>query len=80
MLWYQIEPILAYKELGNYDKVFTITENILENGNRAFSELYLIRGDIYLEQGNLEAAKDQYEKAVFYNKNLVEAKEKLESL
>lgn len=36
MLWYQIEPIKAYKESGNYDRVFKITNHILENGNRAF--------------------------------------------
>lgn len=80
MLWYQIEPILAYKELGNYDRVFQITDNILNNGNRAYSELYLLRGEIYLEQGNEVAAREQFELAVLYNENLVEAREALESL
>jgi len=69
MLWYQIEPILAYKELGNFDKVFQITNHILENGNRAFSELYQIRGEIYLSQGNKQKAKEEFDKALFYNKN-----------
>lgn len=80
MLWYQIEPILSYKELGNYDKVFEITGNILGNGNRAYSEIYMLRGEIYLEQGNESAARDQFEKAVQYNENLIEAKEALENL
>ena len=80
MLWYQIEPILAYRELGNYDKVFQITNNILENGNRAYSELYLLRGEIYLEQGNTEAAREQFELAVFYNQNLKSAQEVLDSI
>jgi len=80
MLWYQIEPIQAYKELDNYDRVFQITDNILENGNRAYSELYQIRGEIYLLQGQKELAKQEFEKAIFYNKNYEPAKEALESL
>src|SRR5690606_4619877 len=66
-LWYQIEPIQAYLALGNYEKVFTLTNTILENQNRAFSELYLLRGEIYKKQGNMLAAKQEFEKAVFYN-------------
>ncbi len=71
-LWYQIEPIEAYYELGNYNKVFQITDRVLNNYNRAFSELYIIRGQIYLKQGDREAARNEFEKAVFYNSNLKE--------
>jgi uncharacterized protein YvpB len=80
MLWYQIEPILSYKELGDYDRVFEITDKILENGNRAFSELYMIRGEIYLEEGNADKAKEQFELALYYNKNFSKAKEALAEL
>jgi tetratricopeptide (TPR) repeat protein len=69
MLWYQIEPLLAYKELGNYDRVFEITDNILENGNRAYSELYLLRGNIYLDQKMVEKANEEFDLAVKYNIN-----------
>jgi tetratricopeptide (TPR) repeat protein len=79
-LWYQIEPILAYYELKEYDRVFEITDNILNNENRAFSELYIIRGDIYKSQGNLELAKSEYEKAVLYNKNMAEAQTRINAL
>lgn len=79
-LWYQIEPIKAYYELGNYEKVFTLTNKVLNNQNRAFSELYLIRGEIYKKQGNIELARKEFEKAVIYNKNLKEANEAIESL
>lgn len=68
-LWYQIEPIQAYEKIGNYQRVFEITDRILNNANRAFSELYKTRGDIYLEQGDKEAARREYELAVFYNQN-----------
>ncbi len=79
-LWYQIEPIQAYYELGDYEKVFTITDSILNNYNRAFSELYILRGKIYKTQGNINAAKNEFEKAVLYNKNLEEAKDALHSM
>ncbi len=80
MLWYQIEPILAYKELGNYDRVFEISNWLFEHGNRAFSELYQIRGEIYLEKGDKEAAKREFELALQYNKNFQPAKDALQAL
>lgn len=79
-LWYQIEPIQAYYELGNYGRVFEISERILNNRNRAYSELYLLRGNSYLKQGNKTAAKAEFEKAVQYNQNLKSAREALNSV
>src|SRR3989344_9457227 len=79
-LWYQIEPILAYYELGNYSRVFEITDKILNTYNRAFSELYILRGNIYKNQGNIEAAHSEFQKAVFYNVNLKPAQEALNSI
>lgn len=79
-LWYQIEPIEAYFHLGNYERVLQITDRILNNHNRAFSEAYLIRGEIYRKQGDLQAAKSEFEKAVMYNRNLKSAQEALNKL
>lgn len=79
-LWYQIEPIQTYVALGDYKKVFALTDMIFENQNRAFSELYVIRGNIYKKQGNLKTAKQEFEKAVLYNKNLKSAREALLSV
>ena len=79
-LWYQIEPIQAYFELGDYDRVFEITDRILSTGNRAFSELYYIRGQIYLKQGKTAQAKAEFEQAVFYNQNYKPASEALDNL
>ena len=56
-LWYQTEPIQAYFALGNYERVFYLTDKILNNHNKAFSELYLIRGEIYKIQGDMASAK-----------------------
>jgi len=80
MLWYQIEPILSYKELKNYDQVFQISNWLFEHGNRAFSELYQIRGEIYLEKGDEEAARREFELALEYNQNFQPAKEALANL
>lgn len=79
-LWYQIEPIKAYYELGNYQKVFELTDRILNNWNRAFSELYFIRGQIYLKQGDPEAARQEFEKAIFYKYNYLPAQKALINL
>jgi tetratricopeptide (TPR) repeat protein len=79
-LWYQTEPILAYYELGNYDRVLQITDKILNTYNRAFSELYILRGNIYKNQGNIEAARSEFQKAVFYNVNLTSAQKALDSI
>ncbi len=79
-LWYQLEPVLSYYELGNYEKVFTITDKIISSGNRAYSEAYLVRGNIYLRQGKTAAARSEFEKAVFYNTNLKAARNALDSL
>lgn len=69
MLWYQIEPIIAYQKLGEESRVLELTERIFYQNNRGFSELYNIRGDMYRSLGEREKAKAEYEKAVFYNSN-----------
>ncbi len=79
-LWYQIEPIQAYAKLGRYERVMSLTDEILTHENRSFSELYIIRGDILKEQGNVTGAKEQYKKALFYNQNLKSAQERINSL
>ena len=77
MLWYQIEPILAYEKLGNDEKVLEMTGEVLSNHNRAFSELYQIRGRIFMKQGDLDAAREEFVKALYYNENYVLADDEL---
>ncbi len=72
-LWYQLEPILAYYELKKYDRVFELSESVFASQNRAYSELYIIRGNIYQERGELEKARHEYETALVYNRNLTAA-------
>ena len=79
-LWYQIEPIESYYEIGDYSEVFSLSNGILNDGNPAFPELYLLQGESYLKQGNTAAAKTAFEQALFYNKNLASAQQALASL
>lgn len=72
-LWYQIEPIQAYLALNQHEKVFEWTDYIINTQNRAASELYILRGESYKKQGNKEAARQEFENAVYYNQNLQEA-------
>ena len=79
-MWYQIEPILSYQKLGNFDKVMQHTNKLINDGNRAYTELYVIRGEMYLAKGDKGAARSEFEKAVLYNKNSELARQALESL
>jgi hypothetical protein len=79
-LWYQIEPIEAYYELSDYDRVFQITDRVLNFHNRAFSELYIIRGKIYQSQGKTDLARQEFQNAVLYNSSLQEAQDLLNSI
>lgn len=66
-LWYQIEPILAYYYLKDYGRVFEISNSILNNHNRAFSELYILRAKIYEDRDQENLADEEYRKAKLYN-------------
>lgn len=79
-LWYQVEPIKSYYELGLFPEVLEITNHILTNHNRAYSELYILRGNIFKSQGNLDLARREYELAVRYNRNLDTASQALSAL
>lgn len=79
-LWYQKEPIDAYFRLGEYDRVLNITSSILNNENRAFSELYLLRGKVFQSQGQTDLAAEEFENAVKYHNRMEEARLALNSV
>ena len=72
-LWYQMEPIESYYELGNYAKVFSLGNAILDNGDPVYPELLVLEGQAYEKEGDMTDAKAAFEKALFYNKNLTSA-------
>jgi tetratricopeptide (TPR) repeat protein len=67
MLWYQLEPIYAYYFLGDYDRVFEVTQEILEGGNRGNAELYYLLALIYNKQANQAMADKNVKWANTYN-------------
>jgi tetratricopeptide (TPR) repeat protein len=67
MLWYQIEPILSYYQIGDYDRALSLSNEILSNHNKAFSELYQIQALIYEKQGNQQLASEAFSQAKYYN-------------
>lgn len=76
-LWYQMEPILSYQKLGNKERVFEITDDILNNQNRAYSEAYMVRGEMLEREGDIQGARAEYELARYYNVNMKEAQDAL---
>lgn len=74
-LWYQIEPLYALYEAEQHDRLLSKIDHILSNNNRAFTELYLLRGRIYENRGMMQEARVEYEQAVKYNINDTKAQE-----
>lgn len=57
------QALLTYYQSGNFKEALkTAQELTVKNAEARLS--YLVEGDIYLRQGNLEAARDAYEKAL----------------
>lgn len=80
MLWYQLEPLFAYQQTGKFEKALEHADKLLNTGNLAFSEMYQLKGEIFLKQDKKEEAREMFKKALFYNKNYTKAKESLKSL
>lgn len=74
-LWYQIEPVQAYLKLKQYDKVLSTTSQVMNTGNRAYSEFNYLRGKSYAEQGMALDAQAEFAKAYEHNKNFDKVKE-----
>lgn len=75
VLWFQHEPIQAYFKLGKYDRVIELSDKVINANNKAVSELYVLKGKVYQSKGDTASAKAEFEKAIYYNKHLSEAKE-----
>jgi tetratricopeptide (TPR) repeat protein len=79
LLWYQIEPIKSLYEVGKYDKVISLANEIFDR-NGAYTELYVVVGKSYLKQGNTIAARTAFETALRYNKNFKSAQDALAAM
>lgn len=79
-LWYITWPIKIYRELGEFDKVFTLSEQVFASGARPSSEYYYERGLSYVIMGQKEKAKEEFNLALSFQPNYRFAKEALEKL
>jgi len=59
----QEQALLAHYQNGNFNEALETAEDLTAK-NAEVRLSYLVEGDIYLRQGNLEAAREAYEKAL----------------
>ncbi len=81
MLWYQYGPYEAYLHVGGnrlYD-VITLADAIIRN-NPYSEEAYYYKGLALQAQGEINAARGQFQKAIHYNANFTAAYEALAEL
>lgn len=79
-LWYQMEPIEAYFELGKFDRVIALADSVINANNASVSELYMMKGEIYESRGDVLGAKAEYAKALYYNSAMQAAKDAFKRL
>lgn len=79
MLWYQIQPIQTYNELGEYSLALELASLALA-GNDSFAEVHFEKARSYKGLGEIQKARYEAERALFYSKDFVLAKELLSSL
>ncbi|TEU17543.1 MAG: tetratricopeptide repeat protein [Anaerolineales bacterium] len=78
-LWYHYGPLEAYNALGEYQKVLSLSEEVLTQAPDIEEILYQ-RGLAYLRLGEVEKAKTEFGLAVRYNPNYTMAIQALAGL
>ena len=78
-LWYHYGPLEAYNALGEYQKVLSLSEEVLAQAPDV-EEIRYQRGLAYLGLGEMEKAKTELELAVQYNPNYTMAIQALAGL
>jgi hypothetical protein len=78
-LWYHYGPLEAYNALGEYQKVLTLSEEVLAQAPDV-EEIRYQRGLAYLGLGEIEKATTEFKLAVRYNPNYTMAIQALASL
>ncbi len=79
MLWYQIQPIQTYNQLGEYEKALELTRMGLV-GNDSFAELHLEAAIAYKGKGDIQQARQEAQKALSYFPEFTAASDFLDSL
>ncbi len=77
MMWYQYNPYEAYLQTGRFDDVLTLANNTLKT-TTFVEETYYFKGRVYEMQGNYTSAQTEYQNAVDFNPNYLQANIALE--
>lgn len=78
MLWYQFAPFRAYYEAGRYDEVHALAEATLRTSGPVIEELFFWKGLARYAQGDREAAREAWQRAVDLNPNFSDPRAALE--
>lgn len=80
LLWFLHWPLVAYNELGEYEKTLSVSQRIFKSGNPATAEIYYEQGRAFLGIGRIERAKSAFTQALEYEPNFIPAVEALSKL
>lgn len=78
-LWYQFGPLETYLNVGEYDKVIHIADELLAEAGE-MEEARYYRGLVFERQGKTAEARTEFEKALSANPRFLPAKSALEQL
>jgi tetratricopeptide (TPR) repeat protein len=79
MLWYQFGPFQAYYEVGRYAELIALADATLKTADN-IEELHFWKGKAYYAEGNLEAARLSWQRALELNAFFAPAGDALASL
>ena len=74
MLWYQFGPYEAYFQMGEYGNVRALAQSTLQT-TTDIEESYYWTGMAHAAEGNTSAAIEQFNRALYYNRNFFPAQE-----
>lgn len=77
-LWYQFGPFEAYLQVGRTDDIFVLADEVL--AKKKTEEPFYYKGLAYLQMGQKEEARRQFQQAIRFNENYEAAKLALETL
>lgn len=81
MLWYQFTPYEAYLGAGRLEDVLALAEATMSTeGGQTIEETYLYQGRVWEQQGNVEAARAAYSRAISLNPRFAAAAAALAAL
>lgn len=72
MLWYQFDPYEAYYRIGRYDEVILLADATLQE-RPYFEEAYYYKGMALAALGDMQAARENWQRAVAFNPNFTPA-------